>query len=278
MVLSVQNITPVIGAEVSGVDLAQMDDVTAAALRRLLADRGVLVFRDQQLDHEAHKRAAACFGTGQLHYHPLATISGSADPAVLTVKATAKSAFVAGDGWHTDVSCDPAPIRASLLYMLEAPENGGGDTVFASMTEAYALLSEPVRALIGTLQAVHDGALPWRQGYGKEPAAGTAYNRTVHPLVIAHPDNGKPLLWVNRGFTTQIEGVSRLESRHLLEMLFHHIEGTPRVQCRVRWDKHTLVIWDNIATQHHAVWDYFPQTRHAERVSVVGGELQAAAS
>ncbi|WP_374614676.1 TauD/TfdA dioxygenase family protein [Sphingorhabdus sp.] len=276
MSINVQNITPVIGAEVSGIDLTQIDEVTAASLRRLLADRGVLVFRDQQLDHAAHKRAAACFGTGELHYHPLATASGSADPAVLTVKATANSTYAAGDGWHTDVSCDPAPIRASLLYMHEMPESGGGDTVFASMTEAYALLSEPVQDLIGNLRAVHDGALPWRQAYGKEPAAGTEYNRTVHPMVIAHPDNGKPLLWVNRGFTTKIQGVTALESRALLEMLFQHIESTPRIQCRVRWDKHTLVIWDNIATQHHAVWDYFPHTRHAERVSVIGGELQAA--
>lgn len=276
MSLAFKNITPVIGAEVSGVDLARIDDLTAAALRKLLADRGVLVFRDQQLDHEAHKRAAACFGTGQLHSHPLAGASGSGDPAVLTVKATAKSAYAAGDGWHTDVSCDPAPIRASLLYMHEMPESGGGDTVFASMTEAYALLSQPVRELIGKLSAVHDGALPWRQAYGKEPAAGTDYNRTSHPVVIAHPDSGKPLLWVNRGFTTRIEGVSRLESRALLEMLFQHIESTPRIQCRVRWDERTLVIWDNIATQHHAVWDYFPHTRHAERVSVIGGELQAA--
>lgn len=276
MSINVQNITPVIGAEVSGIDLTQIDEVTVASLRRLLADRGVLVFRDQQLDHTAHKRAAACFGTGELHYHPLATASGSADPAVLTVKATANSTYAAGDGWHTDVSCDPAPIRASLLYMHEMPESGGGDTVFASMTEAYALLSEPLQDLIGNLRAVHDGALPWRQAYGKEPAAGTEYNRTVHPMVIAHPDNGKPLLWVNRGFTTKIQGVTALESRALLEMLFQHIESTPRIQCRVRWDKHTLVIWDNIATQHHAVWDYFPHTRHAERVSVIGGELQAA--
>ena len=276
MSLAVQNLTPVIGAEVSGVDLARLDDVLAASLRKLLAERSVLVFRDQQLDHAAHKRVAACFGTGELHCHPLAAASGSADPAVLTVKATAQSAYVAGDGWHTDVSCDPAPIRASLLYMHQMPESGGGDTLFASMTEAYALLSEPVKELIGKLRAVHDGALPWRQAYGKEPAAGTQYNRTVHPLVIAHPDTGKPLLWANRGFTTQIEGVSRLESRALLELLFQHIESTPRLQCRVRWDERTLVIWDNIATQHHAVWDYFPHTRHAERVSVVGGELQAA--
>jgi taurine dioxygenase len=276
MSLSVQNITPVIGAEVSGVDLAQIDDLTAAALRRLLADRGVLVFRDQQLDHEAHKRAAACFGTGELHRHALAVASGSADPSVLTIKTTAKSAYAVGDGWHTDVSCDRTPIRASLLYMHEVPAGGGGDTMFASMAEAYALLSAPVREMIGKLSAVHDGALPWRQGYGKEPPAGTEYNRTVHPIVIAHPDNGKPILWVNRGFTTRIEGLSKLESRSLLEMLFQHIEATPRVQCRVRWDARTLVIWDNIATQHHAVWDYFPHTRHAERVSVIGGELHAA--
>lgn len=276
MSLTVANITPVIGAEVSGVDLAAMGPELAANLRKLLADRGVLVFRDQHLDHAAHKRVAACFGTGQLHHHPLAATAGNGDPAVLTIKATAQSAYAAGDGWHTDVSCDPEPICASLLYMHQVPESGGGDTLFASMTEAYALLSEPVKALIGQLSAVHDGALPWRETYGKSPPPGTSYNRTVHPMVIAHPETGKPLLWVNRGFTTRIEGVSKLESRSLLEMLFQHIEATPRLQCRVRWDERTLVIWDNIATQHHAVWDYFPHTRHAERVSAVGGQLRAA--
>lgn len=185
MSLSVQNITPVIGAEVSGVNLAQIDDVAAAALRRLLADRGVLVFRNQELDHEAHKRAAACFGTGELHCHPLAAISGSADPAVLTVKATAKSAFVAGDGWHTDVSCDPAPIRASLLYMHEAPENGGGDTVFASMTEAYGLLSEPIRELIGNLRAVHDGAVRGGKAMARSRLRGP--NTTALPIRWSSP-------------------------------------------------------------------------------------------
>ncbi len=73
MSINVQNITPVIGAEVSGIDLTQIDEVTAASLRRLLADRGVLVFRDQQLDHAAHKRAAACFGTANCiitHWQP----------------------------------------------------------------------------------------------------------------------------------------------------------------------------------------------------------------
>ncbi|MFM7027622.1 MAG: TauD/TfdA dioxygenase family protein [Chakrabartia sp.] len=276
MAFSVRNITPVIGTEICDIDLADLTPDLGRELRALLAARGVLVIRNQTLDYDAHKRVAACFGTGQLHRHPLAVGAGSADPDVLAIRTTANSAYAIGDGWHTDVSCDPAPIAASLLYMREMPESGGGDTMFASMTEAYALLSDPVKAFVSSLKAVHDGALPWRQLYGKEPDAGMAFNRTVHPLVIAHPETGVPLLWVNRGFTTRIEGVTPLESTALLEMLFRHIEVTPRLQCRVQWEKDTLVIWDNIGTQHHAVWDYYPHSRFAERVSVVGGELQAA--
>lgn len=276
MSLTVKNLTPVIGAEITNCDLNNLTDALAGELRALLADRGVLAIRNQRLDHEAHKRVAACFGTGELHRHPLAMAAGGVDPYVLTIRTSAKSAYAVGDGWHTDVSCDKTPIAASLLYMHEMPESGGGDTMFASMTEAYVLLSDPIKQLVSGLSALHDGALPWRDGYGKEPDAGMAFNRTVHPIVIAHPVNGKPLLWVNRGFTTQIEGVRPSESRALLDMLFRHIEATPRLQCRVQWEENTLVIWDNIATQHHAVWDYFPHTRHAERVSVIGGELKAA--
>ncbi len=270
------HLSPVLGTEITGLNLNHLDDAMGQELRGLLAERGVLVIRNQQLDHEAHKNVAACFGTGELHRHPLAMGAGSVDPYVLPITTSATSAYAIGDGWHTDVSCDVTPIAASLLYMRDMPESGGGDTMFASMTEAYALLSDPIKALISGLTALHDGALPWRDLYGKEPDAGMAFNRTVHPMVIAHPENGKPLLWVNRGFTTRIEGVTPAESRALLEMLFRHIEATPRLQCRVRWEEDTLVIWDNIATQHHAVWDYFPHSRRAERVSVIGGELQAA--
>ena len=273
---TLNHLSPVLGTEITGLDLNQLDEALGRELRGLLAERGVLVIRDQQLDHEAHKKVAACFGTGELHRHPLAMGAGSVDPYVLPITTSATSAYAIGDGWHTDVSCDLTPIAASLLYMREMPESGGGDTMFASMVEAYALLSDPIKALISGLKALHDGALPWRDLYGKEPDAGMAFNRNVHPMVIAHPENGKPLLWVNRGFTTRIEGVTPAESRALLEMLFRHVEATPRLQCRVRWKEDTLVIWDNIATQHHAVWDYFPHSRRAERVSVIGGELQAA--
>lgn len=274
--MKLENITPIIGAQVTGINLADFSQAQAEELRGALADRSVLVFRDQKLDRDAHKRVAMQFGTGVLHRHALAMGRGSDDPEVLRVITTAESKYTAGEGWHTDVTCDLAPIAASALYMHQAPAGGGGDTMFANMGEAYDRLSDPIKALIGNLTAVHDGAKPYASVYGQAPEAGKSFNKSVHPLVIRHPVTGRKLLWINQGFVTKIAGLSALENRHLMDLLFHHIETTLIAQCRVRWHDNTLVLWDNIATQHHAVWDYFPNSRSAERISVVGGELIAA--
>ncbi|WP_374281473.1 TauD/TfdA dioxygenase family protein [Novosphingobium sp.] len=265
---------PVIGSEVTGIDLNHIDDALADQLRARLAERLVLVIRGQQLDREAHKRVARLFGTGVLHAHALNKARGGDDPEVYPVRTTAESKMTAGEGWHTDVSCDPAPIAASLLYMHQAPAGGGGDTVYASMYECLERLSPPIRALAEQLTALHDGAYPYRQIYGIEPEAGQQFSRTRHKVVVRHPVTGRPLLWVNRGFTTRLFGLGHVENRHVLEMLFQHIESTLTAQCRVRWEDHTLVIWDNVATQHHAVWDYFPNARYAERISVIGPALE----
>ena len=274
--MNLSNITPVIGAEVTGVDLASADDATLKEIRNALDERLVLVFRNQNLTREQHKNLGRVFGTGELHRHALATEVGD-DPEILAVKTDADSNFTAGEAWHSDVSCDPNPIACSMLYITEVPECGGGDTLYASMYEAYDLLSDPIKDLIRKLTAIHDGAFPYQSIYGFEAPADQPFNRTAHPLVIQHPVTGRPLLWVNRGFTTRINGVSALEGRHLLEMLLNHIEASPRIQCRVQWEPNTLVMWDNVAAQHHAVWDYYPQSRYGERVSVVGPELSAAA-
>ena len=78
------------------------------------------------------------------------------------------------------------------------------------------------------------------------------------------------MLFVNSGFTTHVKGLARWESRGLLDLLFNHIATTPALTCRVRWEPNTLTFWDNRCTQHHAIWDYFPQSRYGERVSIVG--------
>ena len=276
MTITCTPLTPLIGTEVHGADLRQLDAEKAVWLRTLLAERLVLVIRDQTLDRDQHKAIARLFGTGTLHRHALNKARGGDDEEVYPVRTTGESKMTAGEGWHTDVSCDPAPIAASLLYMHQAPAGGGGVRGYSSVFEPLDRLSPPIRALVGSLSAVHDGAFPYRQIYGIEPPAGAHFNCTTHPMVIAHPVTGRPVLWVNRGFTTRIPGLSHHEGRHVLEMLFHHIETTLTAQCRVRWEDGTLVIWDNVATQHHAVWDYFPNSRYAERISVVGPEIKAA--
>jgi taurine dioxygenase len=95
-------------------------------------------------------------------------------------------------------------------------------------------------------------------------------------VVIRHPDTGRKVLFVNSGFTTHILGMRPMESKALLDMLFEHIATTPSLTCRVHWTPGTLTLWDNRCTQHHAVWDYFPETRYGERVSIIGTRPVAA--
>jgi taurine dioxygenase len=266
--LHVQPIAPHIGAEVRGVDLSQpLSPEQLQDIRDAWADWMVLVFRDQRLDREAHKRFGRNFG--RLHVHPMHHGRPDQDPEILVVKTTAKSAYTAGEGWHTDVTCDPIPPLGSMLYITETPDCGGGDTLFADMYMAFEMLSPPMQRFLESLTAVHDGALPYVGSYGTAPPEG-GYPRSEHPVVVRHPDTGRKVLYVNSGFTTHIKGLQRWESRALLDTLFSLLQREPKLHCRVRWEPNTLTMWDNRCTQHQAVWDYFPYSRYGERVSVVG--------
>ena len=271
--IGIEPLTPHIGAEVSGVDLAQpLSNEQFSEVYQAWLDWKVLVFRNQDLSHDQHKSFARRFGT--LHVHPMQHSYGG-DPEILTVKTTAKSKYTAGNGWHTDVTCDAIPPLGSMLYMHEIPEGGGGDTLFADMYLAYDLLSDTMKELLEGLTAVHDGALPYQGSYNVAPPEGSQYPRNEHPVIATHPETGKRILYVNSGFTSHIKGMHAWESRMLLRGLFEHIATEVRLPCRVRWEPKTLTFWDNRCTQHHAVWDYFPQTRHGERVSIVGDQAPA---
>ncbi len=270
--IGIRPLTPHLGAEVEGVDLSQpLTDTQFADIQRAFLDWSVLVFRDQKLDREQHKAFGRRFG--KLHVHPLKASPGyeqHGDPEILVVKTTAKSKFTAGDGWHTDVTCDAEPPMGSMLYVTQVPPNGGGDTLFADMYRAFDTLSASMQRYLESLTAVHDGARPYVGNYGYALPGTATYPKNEHPVVIKHPETGKKVLFVNSGFTTHIKGLKSFESRALLDMLFAHIASTPSLTCRVQWQPNTLTFWDNRCTQHHAVWDYFPDTRYGERVSIVG--------
>lgn len=287
--ISVEPLTPIIGAEIRGVDLSKpLSPEQIAEIRKAHAAHHVIYFRDQVLSNEDHKRFARLFG--KLHVHPYHVKNAApdhaktadtdkapfpeSDPEILIVKADQKSKFVAGEGWHSDVTCDAEPPMGSMLYITQTPEIGGGDTMFASTVRAYEALSPKMKEILSRLTATHDGAKPYTGAYGTAPPPG-GWPKTVHPVVITVPWNGKKSLYVNRGFTTRINELDRSESDAMLEMLWRHIESHVACQCRVKWTPNMLVFWDNWSVQHHAVWDYYPYSRYGQRVSIVNGRPAA---
>ena len=267
--LEVETLTPHIGAKVRGVDLSQpLTNEQARDVHQAWIDWKILVFPNQHLNRDQHKAFARRWG--KLHVHPMQPTYGG-DEEVLVVKTTRDSAYTSGDGWHTDVTCDPVPPLGSMLYVTETPASGGGDTLFADMYLAYQMLSDPMKEFLDPLLAEHDGAGPYVGSYKSTPPEG-GYPKSQHPVIVTHPDSGKKLLYVNRGFTSHIVGLGRSESNAVLEMLYRLIDSTPRLYCRVDWEPNTLAFWDNRCTQHHAVWDYWPNSRYGERVSIVGDQ------
>ena len=277
--LRYENLTPHMGSEVDGIDLANADDATLVAIRDLLHERLVLVFRDQKLTRAQHKRVARVFGTGKLHTHALAHMDSEDDQEVYVVKNDANTKMAVGEDWHTDVSCDRDPIIASMLYISEMPAGGGGDTSFTNMYGMLEALAPPLREMLSKVSALHDGAKVYTDYYGIEPKPGQTYNRTVHPVILKHPVTGRELLWVNNGFTRKLVGFPYHQGRQILQMLFDHASNSTEWQCRVNWKRPgTVVMWDNLATHHRANWDYFPERRYGERVSTIGPDLTSAAS
>lgn len=264
--ISVDPLTPKLGAEVSGVDLGNLAEGVFAEIKHAFNQHLVLVFRDQQLTREQQKSFGRLFG--ELQLHPAKTHLGvPGDPEIFDIKITASTKVANGESWHTDLSCEPVPPMASALYITQTPQGGGGDTLFANMQEAYATLSEPLRRMLDKLTAFHDG---WKdvKAYGYEPKPGEFYPSANHPVVPHHPDTGEPVLFVNEPFTSHINELTPTESEALLDLLYRHIETNTRFHARVRWQPNTLVLWDNRAVHHHAVWDYYPNTRLGERVTM----------
>ena len=265
----VEPLTPVIGAEVHDIDLARLDGGKFDEVQAALLDHQVLFFRDQELDLDQHKALGERFGP--LHVHPSAPPGAPGHPEVLKVHADGNTKRTAGDKWHSDVSCDGEPPMLSILHLHTLPVGGGGDTLFSSMYAAYEALSGAMQTYLGGLTAIHDGGPNYRDrnrrvGYDDSDRV---YPRAEHPVVRTHPCTGRKGIFVNSVFTTGICGLPRDEGDAILAFLYAHI-AKPEFQCRFRWRKNSVAMWDNRCVQHLAMWDYYPETRSGMRVTVKG--------
>ncbi len=266
--IHVRPVTPLIGAMIEGIDLSQgLGNRAFQEIHDALMRHQVIFFRDQEISLEQQKDIGRMFG--ELHIHP-GLPGPEGHPEILIIHADKDAKRIAGEMWHSDVSCDVEPPMGSILHLHTVPESGG-DTLFASMFAAYDVLSEPMKAFLAPLTAVHDGEHVYRGRYADRGVddAGKVYPRAEHPVVRTHPETGRKALYVNRTFTTHIPQLKRMESDALLRFLWEHAEQ-PLFQCRFAWEPNSIAFWDNRCVQHHAIWDYYPNVRSGYRVTIRG--------
>jgi taurine dioxygenase len=266
--LDIRPLSPIIGAEIHGVDLSRpLGDRIVGEIRQALNTHHVIFFRDQELTDDQQADFARQFGV-VTEGHPVLD-AVTEHPEVLAIDGSVDRA----SWWHTDITFMAEPAFGSILYMLESPEVGG-DTMWASLQDAYDRLAEPVRSMCDTLIAIHYD--PWfaaevdsRGGYEWHGEHLDKLLPALHPVVRTHPENARNGLFVNQQFTQTILGLSKNESNAILDMLYRHCQQ-PELTCRFRWRAGSLAFWDNRATLHYALDDYGDATRIAHRVTLRG--------
>jgi taurine dioxygenase len=259
-------LTPAIGAELSGIDLAKpLSDEIIADIRQTLLTNKVIFFRDQHLSREQLLCFARRFGT--LEIHP-ATPKDQPYPEILRIEHGPKSKGQE-NMWHSDVTWRVEPSLGSVLSALEIPPVGG-DTLFANMNLAYEKLPQEIREQITGMTAIHDIARVFAKRLNKRPEElHDQYPPQEHPVVRTHPETGLRSLYVNSAFTSHIVGMETDESKALLNKLYA-TASNPEIQCRFKWTKGAIAFWDNRASQHFAASDYFPARRIMERATIAG--------
>ena len=264
-----------VGVEAHGVDLNTIDDAGFDALRRAVADHGVLFIRDQTLTPEQHIAFARRWGPIDVNkYFP----ANGGYPEIAEVRKTENQQTNIGGGWHTDHSYDQVPAMGSILLARETPPTGG-DTLFASLGAAFDSLSDGLKTTLRGLRAVHSADHIYSADgiYAKTDQAADLKGhdertRAVHPVIIRHPQTGREILYVNPAFTLHFEGWTREESMPLLTYLYQ-VAMQDRFHCRVSWAPGSLAIWDNRSTWHLAMNDYHGHRRLMHRITISGEPL-----
>jgi taurine dioxygenase len=272
--IDVHPITGSFGAEIYGADLSQpVSEELHREINQALLNHGVIFFRDQDITPEQHIAFGKLFG--ELDIHPfIPNLDGYPEIIALGGKTPGAGYARNANVWHTDLTYSQSPPMASILHGLEIPESGG-DTMFADLCAAYDGLSAKMKSILEDMVAVHSitqtktlvelssvkelKALQW--ALENVPPA-------EHPVVCTHPESGRKILYINANFTAYLKDMNEHESTALLDMLNQHI-NLPEYQCRFRWRKNSIAMWDNRRTQHYAVADY-NQMRRMHRVTVCG--------
>ena len=289
--IEIKPIAGSIGAEILGVDLSRKVDSALFAEIHAAFLEHLVIFLPKQKQLQPRDLRAFARHFGELDEDPfvypfkIPSIDGY--PEIYSnIKEADNTGINIGGYWHADVTYREKPHKASVIYAKQVPDYGG-DTMFANQYLAYATLPPAMREKLKGLEAVHSSAMPHGQAAARfasidrehAPSGEQKFEDTgleiprvdivenSHPVVRVHPDTGRKMLYVNRGFTSHFVGMTPEQSLPLLEELWAHA-CRPELTCRYRWSTNAVGVWDNRATQHYAINDYFGNRRHMQRISI----------
>lgn len=276
---TVVKLSPKLGTEVRGVQLSALGSKGKDELALLVAERGVVVFRDQDLKDQGldfNRQFGEHFGP--LHVHPSSGAPEGYPQFHITYRRNDPDEYnkvfaqrtSLKDQWHSDVTFETFTPSYTFFAMLQGPETGG-DTLFADCVEAYDRLSPRFKQMISGLKCIHtseEQALQSKLDGGIERRPPSTVE---HPLVRIHPVTKKKSLFVSRFFMKDIVGLKKEESDAILNMLTDHINNSFDFQVRPRWEPNTVVVWDNRRVLHTATFDWDTGSkRHCYRITPLG--------
>jgi taurine dioxygenase len=275
------------GAEIRGVDLANLADDQFAEIEAALFRHKMIFLRDQRMDHGHHEAFSLRFGPFAEDAYT-SGVPGHRNVHPLIKEADDQSKAIFGGGWHTDSPFLPQPPAITSLRSVQIPPYGG-DTIWCNSALAYAALSPAYRRLIDPLRVHFSMRNVLRNAQEAAEARDNPIGRlgqtrdlaelpediqrklkgNLHPLVRTHPVTGEKALYVDEAYAVGLEGMGEDESGPILDFLVRHITQ-PAFTCRLRWEVDMMVVWDNRLVIHQAFNDYFGHRRELYRVTVAG--------
>jgi taurine dioxygenase len=257
--ISIRPLTPVLGAEVTGVDLGTLTEAGFAAVTAAFDRHGAILVRGQRLSPDQLVAFSRRFGG--LDEAPVMETGRTAVPGypeiyiVSNIKdASGRPIGSLGAGeavWHTDMSYLPNPPEASMLYAVEIPPDGG-DTSLCSMAAALDQLPAALRARIAGLSIKHDGTFN-SGGYVRAGIEATddpvSSVGQPHPAVCRHARSGRDVLYLGRRRNAYVMGLPLAESEALLDELWRRAT-LPENTYTHRWRVGDVLMWDNRCTMH----------------------------
>jgi taurine dioxygenase len=264
MTVEVCPIDGALGAEIRGVDISRpLSSTDAKAIHTAWLDHLVLLFRGQDLTDAQLIAFSRNFGELELPPTKLLNLKKGIEQksdippeinVISNVTENGKPIGQLGAGeaaWHTDSGFVEQPPKASILYAIEIPSEGG-NTSFLNMYAAYETLASDLKKQIAGRKAKHDPSytsVGVRRADFDEVTDVSRSPGPLHPIVRTHPDTKRKALYLGRRLNSYIDGIAVAESEALLDKVWVHT-AHPRFVWEHRWKTGDVVMWDNRCAMH----------------------------